>query len=228
MTLPTLSDPDLLRQRALIDGQWRDADGGGTCDVRNPANGELLGTVPDMGAAETRRAIDAAQAALPGWASKTAKERAQVLRRMYQLMLEHQDDLAILMTAEQGKPLAEAKGEVAYSASFLEWFGEEAKRMYGDTIPGHAADKRILTLRQPIGVVAAITPWNFPSAMLGRKIGPALAAGCTVVCKPATQTPFSALALGVIGERAGLPAGVLNIVTGDAAAAIGGDRKSVV
>ena len=226
MTLPTLSDPDLLRQRALIDGQWRDADGGGTCDVRNPANGELLGTVPDMGAAETRRAIDAAQAALPGWASKTAKERAQVLRRMYQLMLEHQDDLATLMTAEQGKPLAEAKGEVAYSASFLEWFGEEAKRMYGDTIPGHAADKRILTLRQPIGVVAAITPWNFPSAMLGRKIGPALAAGCTVVCKPATQTPFSALALGVIGERAGLPAGVLNIVTGDDAAAIGGEMTS--
>src|SRR5690606_4114631 len=175
---------------------------------------------------ETRRAIDAAQAALPAWASKTAKERAQVLRRMYQLMLEHQDDLAILMTAEQGKPLAEAKGEVAYSASFLEWFGEEAKRMYGDTIPGHAGDKRILTLRQPIGVVAAITPWNFPSAMLGRKLGPALAAGCTVVCKPATQTPFSALALGVIAARAGLPAGVLNIVTGHDAAAIGGEMTS--
>jgi succinate-semialdehyde dehydrogenase/glutarate-semialdehyde dehydrogenase len=216
-----LSDPDLLRQRALIDGQWRDADGGGSCDVHNPASGELLGTVPDMGAAETRQAIDAAQAAFPAWAKKTAKERAQILRRMFDLMLQHQDDLAALMTAEQGKPLAEAKGEVAYSASFLEWFGEEAKRMYGDTIPGHAGDKRILTLRQPVGVVAAITPWNFPSAMLGRKIGPALAAGCTVVCKPATQTPFSALALGVIAQRAGLPDGVLNIVTGHDAAAIG-------
>lgn len=221
MTSLVLSDPDLLRQRALIAGQWRDADGGGRCEVRNPASGELLGTVPDMGAVETRRAIDAAQDAFPAWAKKTAKERAQVLRRMYELMLQHQDDLAALMTAEQGKPLAEAKGEVAYSASFLEWFGEEAKRMYGDTIPGHAGDKRILTLRQPVGVVAAITPWNFPSAMLGRKIGPALAAGCTVVCKPATQTPFSALAIGVIAERAGLPPGVLNIVTGHDAAAIG-------
>ncbi|QNN45214.1 NAD-dependent succinate-semialdehyde dehydrogenase [Thermomonas brevis] len=216
-----LSDPDLLRQRALIDGEWFDADNGNACDVTNPASGELLGTVPDMGADETRRAIDAAHAAFPAWAKKTAKERAQILRRMFDLMLQHQDDLAALMTAEQGKPLAEAKGEVAYSASFLEWFGEEAKRMYGDTIPGHAGDKRILTLRQPVGVVAAITPWNFPSAMLGRKIGPALAAGCTVVCKPATQTPFSALALGVIAQRAGLPPGVLNIVTGHDAAAIG-------
>jgi len=216
-----LSDPDLLRQRALIDGEWFDADNGNACDVTNPANGALLGTVPDMGADETRRAIDAAHAAFPAWAKKTAKERAQILRRMFDLMLQHQDDLAALMTAEQGKPLAEAKGEVAYSASFLEWFGEEAKRMYGDTIPGHAGDKRILTLRQPVGVVAAITPWNFPSAMLGRKIGPALAAGCTVVCKPATQTPFSALALGVIAQRAGLPDGVLNIVTGHDAAAIG-------
>ncbi len=221
MTDLVLSDPDLLRQRALIAGQWRDADGGGRCEVRNPASGELLGTVPDMGAAETRRAIDAAHDAFPAWSKKTAKERAQILRRMYELMLQHQDDLAALMTAEQGKPLAEAKGEVAYSASFLEWFGEEAKRMYGDTIPAHAGDKRILTLRQPVGVVAAITPWNFPSAMLGRKVGPALAAGCTVVCKPATQTPFSALAIGVIAERAGLPPGVLNIVTGHAAAAIG-------
>ena len=222
----SLSDPDLLRQRALIAGQWRDADGGGRCEVRNPASGELLGTVPDMGATETRQAIDAAHAAFPAWAKKTAKERAQVLRRMHELMLQHQDDLAALMTAEQGKPLAEARGEVAYSASFLEWFGEEAKRMYGDTIPGHAADRRILTLRQPVGVVAAITPWNFPSAMLGRKLGPALAAGCTLVCKPASQTPYSALAIGVIAERAGLPPGVLNIVTGHDAPAIGGELTS--
>ena len=219
----SLSDPDLLRERGLIGGEWRDADSSASCEVRNPASGGLLGTVPDMGADETRHAIDAAHAAFPAWAKKTAKERAQVLRRLHDLMLQHQDDLARLMTAEQGKPLAEAKGEVAYSASFLEWFGEEAKRMYGDVIPGHAADKRILTLRQPIGVVAAITPWNFPSAMLGRKIGPALAAGCTVVCKPALQTPFSALALGVLAERAGLPAGVLNIVTGRDAPAIGAE-----
>ncbi len=221
-----LSDSDLFRTQALIGGEWRDADNGGGCEVRNPASGALLGTVPDMGAKETREAIAAAHAAFPAWARKTAKERAQVLRRMYDLMLQHQDDLARLMTAEQGKPLAESKGEIAYSASFLEWFGEEAKRMYGDTIPGHAADKRIVTLRQPVGVVAAITPWNFPSAMLGRKIGPALAAGCTVVCKPAIQTPYSALALGVIAERAGLPPGVLNIVTGHDAAAIGSEMTS--
>jgi len=221
-----LSDPDLLRRQCLVGGEWRDADSGAQCEVRNPANGGLLGTVPDMGAAETRRAIDAAHAAFPAWAGRTARERALVLRRMYELMLQHQDDLAMLMTAEQGKPLAEAKGEVAYSASFLEWFGEEAKRMYGDTIPGHAADKRILTMRQPVGVVAAITPWNFPSAMLGRKLGPALAAGCTVVCKPALQTPYSALAIGVLAERAGLPPGVLNIVTGEDAAAIGTEMTS--
>jgi succinate-semialdehyde dehydrogenase/glutarate-semialdehyde dehydrogenase len=226
MTTLPLTDPQLLRQQALIAGQWRDASNGGICEVRNPATGALLGTVPDMGAEETRRAIDAAHAAFPAWANKTAKERAQVLRRMFDLMLQHQDDLAMLMTAEQGKPLAEAKGEVLYSASFLEWFGEEAKRMNGDTIPGHAGDKRILTLRQPVGVVAAITPWNFPSAMLGRKLGPALAAGCTVVCKPAIQTPLSALALGVIAERAGLPPGVLNIVTGQDAAAIGAEMTS--
>jgi succinate-semialdehyde dehydrogenase/glutarate-semialdehyde dehydrogenase len=226
MTTLPLTDPQLLRQQALIAGQWRDASNGGICEVRNPATGALLGTVPDMGAEETRRAIDAAHAAFPAWANKTAKERAQVLRRMFDLMLQHQDDLAMLMTAEQGKPLAEAKGEVLYSASFLEWFGEEAKRMDGDTIPGHAGDKRILTLRQPVGVVAAITPWNFPSAMLGRKLGPALAAGCTVVCKPAIQTPLSALALGVIAERAGLPPGVLNIVTGQDAAAIGAEMTS--
>lgn len=217
----SLTDPGLLRQHAFIAGSWRAADGGGRCEVRNPASGALLGTVPDMGADETRQAIDAAQAAFPAWAGKTAKARAQVLQRMHALMLEHQDDLAALLTAEQGKPLAEAQGEIAYSASFLEWFGEEAKRMYGDTIPGHAGDKRILTLRQPVGVVAAITPWNFPSAMLGRKLGPALAAGCTMVCKPALQTPYSALAIGLLAERAGIPAGVLNIVTGRDAAAIG-------
>lgn len=223
---PSLSDPDLLRTRGYIDGQWCDADDGGSCEVTNPATGAVLGTVPDMGEAETRRAIAAARAAFPAWAKKTAKERAQVLRRLYELMLEHQDNLARLMTAEQGKPLAEARGEIAYSAAFLEWFGEEAKRMYGDTIPGHAADKRIMTLRQPVGVVAAITPWNFPSAMLGRKLGPALAAGCTMVCKPALQTPYSALAIAVLAEHAGLPAGVLNIVTGRDAAVIGTEMTS--
>ncbi len=221
-----LRDPDLLRGRCPIGGQWRDAEDGGTCEVRNPATGAVLGTVPDMGEAETRQAIEAAHAAFPAWAKKTAKERAQILRRLYELMIDHQDDLATLMTAEQGKPLAEARGEVAYSASFIEWFGEEAKRLYGDTIPGHAADKRILVLRQPVGVVAAITPWNFPSAMLGRKLGPALAAGCTVVCKPALQTPYSALALAVLAERAGVPAGVLNIVTGSDSAAIGGEMTA--
>ncbi len=223
---PSLADPGLWREQALIDGRWRDADAGGRCEVRNPASGALLGTVPDMAAAETRRAIDAAHAAFPAWAKKTAKERAQILRRMHDLMMQHQHDLAVLMTAEQGKPLAEALGEVAYSASYFEWFGEQVKRMDGDTVPGHAADKRILTLRQPVGVVAAITPWNFPSAMLGRKLGPALAAGCTVVCKPALQTPFSALALGVIGERAGLPPGVMNIVTGADAPAIGAEMTA--
>ena len=221
-----LSDPGLLRRQCLINGAWIDQAQGATCEVGNPATGECLGTVPDLGADETNAAIDAAQAALPAWAKKTAKERAQILRRMYELMLQHQDDLARLLTAEQGKPLAEARGEIAYAASFLEWFGEEAKRMYGDLIPGHAVDKRIMVLRQPIGVVAMITPWNFPSAMLARKIGPALAAGCTVVCKPALQTPFSALAFGVIAERAGVPAGVLNIVTGKHSAAIGGAMTS--
>jgi succinate-semialdehyde dehydrogenase/glutarate-semialdehyde dehydrogenase len=219
----SLSDPDLLRTRALVGGAWRDADSGATCEVTNPATGAVLGTIPDMGADETRRAIDAGHEAFPAWSRTTAKARADVLKHMHRLMLEHQDDLARLMTAEQGKPLAEAKGEIAYSAGYLEWFAEEARRMYGDTIPGHSTDKRIMTLRQPVGVVAAITPWNFPSAMLGRKIAPALAAGCTVVCKPATQTPYSALALGVLAERAGLPPGVLNIVTGRDAAAIGGE-----
>ncbi|WP_395641277.1 NAD-dependent succinate-semialdehyde dehydrogenase [Rudaea sp.] len=221
-----LRDPDLLRDRSLIAGVWRCADDGSECVVSNPATGARIGSVPDMGGAETRAAIDAAAAALPAWARRTAKERAGILLRLHRLMLENQDDLARLMTAEQGKPLAEAKGEIAYSAAFFEWFAEEAKRMYGDVIPATSTDKRILVLRQPVGVVAAITPWNFPSAMLGRKIAPALAAGCTIVCKPAVQTPLSALALGVLAERAGVPAGVLNLVTGDDAQAIGAEMTS--
>jgi len=218
-------DPTLLKLKAFIDGKWIDADSGKTLDVHNPASGEKLGTVPDMGAAETRRAIAAAAAAMPAWAKKPAKERAAVLRKWFDLMMAHQDDLAMLMTAEQGKPLAEAKGEIAYAAAFLEWFGEEAKRVYGDVIPGHQTDKRIMVLRQPIGVVAAITPWNFPAAMIARKVAPALAAGCSFVCKPASQTPYSALAMAELAVRAGVPAGVLNILTGDAAA-IGGEMSS--
>src|SRR5882672_211987 len=220
-----LKDPLLLRQLCFIDGGWAPADNGGTLDVHNPATAEKLGLIPNMGAAETRRAIAAAAAALPAWAARTAKDRAAVLRRWFDLMLVHQDDLAMLMTAEQGKPLAESKGEIAYAASFIEWFAEEAKRMYGDVIPGHQADKRILVLRQPVGVVAAITPWNFPLAMIARKAGPALAAGCTFVCKPASQTPYSALAAAALAARAGVPAGVLNMITGDAAA-IGGEMTS--
>ncbi|MFC2973126.1 aldehyde dehydrogenase family protein, partial [Azotobacter bryophylli] len=181
--------------------------------------------VPKLGAAETRRAIEAAERALPAWRALTAKARSQKLRRWFELMLEHQDDLARLMTLEQGKPLAEAKGEIAYAASFLEWFAEEAKRVYGDTIPGHQSDKRLIVLKQPIGVCAAITPWNFPSAMITRKAGPALAAGCTMVLKPASQTPFSALALAELAERAGIPAGVLNVVTGSAGE-VGGELTS--
>ncbi|RMF09692.1 MAG: NADP-dependent succinate-semialdehyde dehydrogenase I [Alphaproteobacteria bacterium] len=217
-----LSAPGLFRQHCFIDGAWVDADSGETLKVMNPARNTELGTVPNMGAAETRRAIEAAEAAWPAWRAKTAKERAQILRRWFDLMMAHQDDLAVLLTAEQGKPLAEAKGEIAYAASFLEWFGEEAKRVYGDTIPGHQPDKRILVMRQPVGVVAAITPWNFPSAMITRKVGPALAAGCPIVVKPASQTPYSALALAVLAEEAGVPKGVFNVVTGSARA-IGGE-----
>jgi succinate-semialdehyde dehydrogenase / glutarate-semialdehyde dehydrogenase len=220
-----LKDPTLLRQQSYIDGKWADADSRGTLDVINPATREKIGTVPKMGAAETRRAIEAASAALPAWAKKTAKERAAILRRWYDLMLAHQDDLATIMTAEQGKPLAESKGEILYSASFIEWFGEEGKRLYGDVIPGHQADKRILVLRQPVGVVAAITPWNFPSAMIARKVAPALAAGCTFVCKPATQTPYSAFAMAELAARAGVPAGVVNILTGGSTE-IGGEMTS--
>ena len=211
-----LKDADLFRQRAFIDGAWVSADQGDSFAVTNPATDETLGSVPRMGAAETKRAIVAAKQALPDWRARTGKERAAILRRWADSMMANQDDLALLMTAEQGKPLAEAKGEIAYAASFIEWFGEEAKRVYGDTIPGHQRDKRIVVLKQPIGVTAAITPWNFPSAMITRKAGPALAAGCTMVVKPASQTPFSALAMAELATRAGVPKGVFSVVTGGA------------
>ena len=211
-----LADTRLLRTTAYVNGTWIAAQGGGTLEVRNPANADLLGTVPDCGRAETRTAIEAAAAALPAWRARTAAERAGLLRRLHALILANQEDLATLMTAEQGKPLAEARGEIAYAAAFVEWFAEEARRVYGDVIPGHAKDRRIVVIRQPVGVVAAITPWNFPSAMLARKLAPALAAGCTIVCKPAHQTPFSALALAELSQRAGIPAGVVNVLTGSA------------
>ncbi|HXD42117.1 MAG TPA: NADP-dependent succinate-semialdehyde dehydrogenase [Ramlibacter sp.] len=217
-----LRDSKLFRQQCYINGVWSNADEGGTITVTNPANGEKLGTVPKMGAAETRRAIAAADAAFPSWRARTAKDRSAILRRWFELMLEHKQDLAMLMTAEQGKPLTESLGEIAYGASFIEWFAEEGKRIYGDTIPAQAADRRIVVIKQPIGVVGAITPWNFPNAMITRKCGPALAAGCTVVVKPASQTPYSALALAELAERAGIPRGVFNVVTG-AATAIGGE-----
>ena len=220
-----LKDPSLFRQQCYIDGKWVDADSGKTIPVTNPATGEILGTIPNMGAAETRRAIEAANAAWPAWRAKTAKERANILRKWFDLMMANQEDLARILTAEQGKPLAEARGEIAYGASFIEWFAEEGKRIYGDTIPGHQADKRIVVLKEPIGVCAAITPWNFPNAMITRKSGPALAAGCTMVLKPATATPYSALAMAELGERAGLPAGVFSIVTGSASQ-IGGEMTS--
>ncbi len=211
-----LEDRSLLREQCFVNGAWFDAPGSATIAVHNPATGAELGTVPAFDAAATEKAVAAAHAAVPAWASKTAKERAVLLRRWNDLILLNAADLAQLMTAEQGKPLAESKGEIAYAASFVEWFAEEAKRVYGDVIPGHQADKRILVLRQPVGVVAAITPWNFPAAMITRKVAPALAAGCTVVCKPATQTPYSALALAELSHRAGIPPGVLNVITGPA------------
>jgi succinate-semialdehyde dehydrogenase/glutarate-semialdehyde dehydrogenase len=220
-----LKDPNLLKQQCYINGQWLAADSGADINVTNPATGEIIGTIPRMGTGETRRAIQGADAALPAWRAKTAKERSIILRRWFDLMLANQEDLAIIMTAEQGKPLAEARGEIAYAASFIEWFAEEGKRVYGDTIPGHAPDKRIVVLKEPIGVCAAITPWNFPAAMITRKAGPALAAGCTMVVKPATATPLSALALAELGERAGIPAGVFSVVTGSAAA-IGGEMTA--
>jgi len=218
-----------LKQQCYIGGAWCDADSGGTINVSDPGNGEVLGTVPNMGQAETERAIAAAEAALPAWRAKTAGERARIMRRLFDLMIQEQDALAELLSREQGKPFSEAKGEIAYSASFIEWFAEEGKRAYGDVIPAHAADRRIVTLKQGIGVVAAITPWNFPSAMIGRKLGPALAAGCTMVLKPATATPYSALAFAALAEEAGVPAGVFNVVTGSARA-IGGEltRNPVV
>jgi succinate-semialdehyde dehydrogenase/glutarate-semialdehyde dehydrogenase len=221
-----LRDPDLLRTRAFIGGKWVDAAGGATLAVTNPATRENIGTVPDMGVTETRHAIEAAAQAFPAWAALTAKERAAILRRWFELLMANQDDLATLMTAEQGKPLAEAKGEIGYGASFVEWFAEEGKRLYGDVIPPHQANRRLLVLRQPLGVVAAITPWNFPLAMITRKAAPALAAGCTFVCKPASQTPYSALAAAALAARAGVPAGVLNVVTGRDAAAIGGEMTA--
>ncbi|MBO7761008.1 NADP-dependent succinate-semialdehyde dehydrogenase [Burkholderia pseudomallei] len=220
-----LKDPALLRERAFVAGEWQAADGGATLEVRNPATGALIGTVPAMGAAETRRAIDAANAAWPAWRKKTAKERAAILRKWHDLMIAHADDLALILTTEQGKPLAEAKGEIGYAASFLEWFAEEGKRVYGDTIPTPAADKRIVVTKEPVGVCAAITPWNFPAAMITRKVGPALAAGCPIVVKPAETTPFSALAMAVLAERAGVPAGVFSVVTGEPKA-IGGELTS--
>jgi succinate-semialdehyde dehydrogenase / glutarate-semialdehyde dehydrogenase len=210
-----LKDTSLLRTKAFLAGEWQGAASNATFEVRNPATGQVLATVPKMGAAETRRAIEAANAAWPAWRAQPAKARAAILRKWYELMLENADDLALIMTAEQGKPLAEAKGEIQYAASFLEWFGEEAKRVYGDTIPSPSGDKRFVVVKEPVGVCAAITPWNFPAAMITRKVGPALAAGCPIVVKPAEATPLSALALAALAERAGVPAGVLSIVTGE-------------
>ncbi|WP_027948398.1 NAD-dependent succinate-semialdehyde dehydrogenase [Haliea salexigens] len=221
----SLSDPTLLQTQAYIGGTWVDADDGATFPVSNPANGELLVRVAKVGATETRRAIEAASLAMEGWKAQPAKHRAGVLRKWFDLMLENQEDLATIMTAEQGKILAESRGEVAYGASFIEWFGEGAKRIDGDVIPGPSADRRIVCIKQPVGVVAAITPWNFPNAMIARKAAPALAAGCSIVIKPASETPLSAFAMAVLAERAGVPAGVLNIVAGSSSA-IGGELTS--
>jgi succinate-semialdehyde dehydrogenase / glutarate-semialdehyde dehydrogenase len=211
-----LKDPTLLRQAAVVCGRWVDADADRAITVRNPADGAVVGLVPKLGAEETRETIEAARLAQPGWARRTAKERSTILRRWFNLIMDNQDDLGLILTLEQGKPLAEAKGEIAYGASFIEWFAEEARRVYGDVVPGHAPDKRIIVLKQPIGVVAAITPWNFPNAMITRKAGPALAAGCAMVLKPASQTPFSAIALAVLAERAGLPLELFSVITGSA------------
>jgi succinate-semialdehyde dehydrogenase / glutarate-semialdehyde dehydrogenase len=220
-----LKDSSLFRQQCYIDGEWIDADGGETIPVTNPANGKTIGSVPKMGTAETRRAIEAANRAYPAWRAKPAKERSAILRKWFDLMMANQEDLAVLMTTEQGKPLAEAKGEVAYAASFIEWFAEEGKRVYGDTIPAPNTDWRIVVTREPVGVCASITPWNFPSAMIARKVGPALAAGCTMVAKPATQTPYSAFAMAVLAERAGVPKGVFSVLTGKSGE-IGGEMTS--
>jgi succinate-semialdehyde dehydrogenase / glutarate-semialdehyde dehydrogenase len=220
-----LKDPTLFREACYVNGEWIAADSSETIDVTNPATGDVLGTIPKMGADETRRAIEAANAAYPAWRARTAKERATILRKWFDLMMENQEDLAKMMTAEQGKPFKESMGEIVYAASFIEWFAEEGKRVYGDTIPQHAPGKRIVVTKEPIGVCAAITPWNFPAAMITRKCGPALAAGCTMVVKPATATPYSALALAELAERAGVPAGVFSVVTGSSGA-IGGEMTS--
>jgi succinate-semialdehyde dehydrogenase/glutarate-semialdehyde dehydrogenase len=217
-----LEDSTLLSQRCYIDGRWTDAARGATMYVTNPATGTRIGTAPRMGAAETRLAIEAAAAAFPAWRAKTARERSGVLRRWFELMLANIDDLALILTSEQGKPLAEAKGEITIGAAYVEWFAEEAKRVYGDVIPTIGNDRRLVVVKEPVGVCAAITPWNFPSSMITRKVAPALAAGCTVVIKPAEATPYSALALAELAHRAGFPPGVLNVVTGDAPA-IGGE-----
>jgi len=225
MTTMQLNDSSLFRQQAYLNGIWCDADDGATISVTNPATGAQLGTVPKMGAAETRRAIAAAEAAWQGWRRKTAKERSSILRKWHELMLANADDLAQIMTLEQGKPLAEAKGEITYAASFIEWFAEEGKRTYGDTIPSPSPNNRIVVTKEAIGVCAAITPWNFPAAMITRKAGPALAAGCPMVLKPAEATPYSALALAVLAERAGIPAGIFSVLTGDPRA-IGAEMTS--
>ncbi|MEY4728896.1 MAG: NADP-dependent succinate-semialdehyde dehydrogenase [Pseudomonadota bacterium] len=222
---PTLVNSGLFRQQCYINGKWLNEKSGKTFTVHNPATGVLIGTVPDMGATETREAILAARDAQILWRAKTAKERAAILRKWFDLMMKNQEDLAKILTAEQGKPLTEARGEIGYGASFIEWFAEEGKRIYGDTIPQHAADKRIIVIKQPIGVCAAITPWNFPNAMITRKVAPALAAGCAMVVKPAEQTPFSALAMAALAEEAGIPAGLFSVITGDAPA-IGGEMTS--
>ncbi|MCU0899912.1 MAG: NAD-dependent succinate-semialdehyde dehydrogenase [Cypionkella sp.] len=216
-----LKDPLLLATRAYVAGEWIDADDGDTFAVVNPARGDEIARVPNLGRAETARAIAAANTAMKDWAARTGKERSQVMRKWFELMMDHQDDLGKILTAEMGKPLAEAKGEIAYGASFIEWFGEEAKRVYGETIPGHQRDKRITVLKQPIGVVGSITPWNFPNAMIARKAGPALAAGCGFVARPAAETPLSALAMAVLGERAGLPKGILSVITSKKSSDIG-------
>jgi len=225
MTTLSLNDSELFRQQAYIAGRWCEADNGTSFRVNNPATGEVLAQVPDMGAAETRRAIEAAKAAWPEWRRKPARERAGLLRKWHDLMMTNLDDLAALMTAEQGKPLAESKGEISYAASFIEWFAEEGKRVYGDTIPSPWNDRRLIVVKEPVGVCCAITPWNFPAAMITRKAGPALAAGCTMVAKPAESTPLSAFALAVLAERAGIPAGVFNVLTGNPKA-IGGEMTS--
>jgi succinate-semialdehyde dehydrogenase/glutarate-semialdehyde dehydrogenase len=220
-----LTDPSLFREQCYVDGAWVDADNRATSEVTDPASGEVIGTVPRMGAAETRQAIEAADRAFKGWSRTPAKERSKILRKWFDLMMANQEDLAILMTREQGKPLAESRGEIAYGAAFVEWFAEEGKRVYGDIIPTVAESRRLMVFKQPVGVCAAITPWNFPNAMITRKCGPALAAGCTVVVKPASFTPYSALALAELGERAGIPKGVFNVVTGSAKE-VGGELTS--